>query len=111
MPARTMLRNRLLFFYSIYNPEKTGDVDGILSAYKGRENDVMRVVRAKYLGTLPEDPVEPEFGANDEVVALIRQLAEQWLPNRQQDIDNAMQPLAEGGTVAELLRAVLNVPL
>jgi hypothetical protein len=105
---RSLLRDRLRLFYSVFQPEKLGDVDSILETYRGRENELLRSLRAKYLGSA-DDVGEPEFGQNADVVALIRQLAEKWMPHRSQEVEDAIL-VAESGTISEVLRALMSVP-
>ena len=41
-------RQRLLNFYTVYNPTCVGSVDSILKTYSGREGDLIKVLVAKY---------------------------------------------------------------
>jgi hypothetical protein len=106
---RSHLRDRLRLFYSVYKPAKIGDVDSIVATFRGRENELLRSLRAKYLGVAEaEADVQVKHA---EEMALMVQLAERWMPNRIMEVEAAIQPLAEHGTVAEMLRAMLAVPL
>lgn len=55
-------RDRLVAFYASYNPSCVNSVDAIMATYRGREEDLMKVLVAKYG---PEQPVL-NTGANQQ---------------------------------------------
>ena len=55
--AEDVIRDRLVAFYAVYNPSCVNSVDAILSTYKGREEDLMKVLVAKY-GPEPSSSTE-----------------------------------------------------
>ena len=109
-PARESLRERIRYFYSVFHPEKLCEVDTILQVYHGREESLLRTLRVKYLD-LDDDTPEPQGVPSSDAVALIRQLAEKWIPHRQSDVEAAMQPIIDEGSLLDILRALLSVPL
>lgn len=48
MASDDFWRERLVGFYAVYNPSCVNSVDAILSTYKGREEDLLKVLVAKY---------------------------------------------------------------
>jgi hypothetical protein len=48
MSSESVWRERLVEFYAVYNPSCVNSVDAILSTYKGREDDLLKVLVAKY---------------------------------------------------------------
>ena len=55
LPYRTRIHN----YYAIHDPSKIADIPGILEKYKGREEEVMSALRAKY-GPEP-NPADPRL--------------------------------------------------
>ncbi|ETV90107.1 hypothetical protein H310_15063 [Aphanomyces invadans] len=95
-------RARLERFYSKYNPDKKGEIDGVLDKYKGRESVLFEALVRKY---------GPEPDANEEITFVdamtLRLLAfyEKYNPDKVAEVPNVLAKYA--GKEKQLFEALV----
>lgn len=84
-----MQKERLLAFYSHYDPSKVADVDKLISKYAGKEDALFRALTKKYgPEPQPEQPVDDDGEEEEE--------GEGTAPGREPGSGEAAESMAEG---------------
>jgi hypothetical protein len=106
-PELGTYRDRLVRFYEFYNPEKIADVDRVLEKFEGREEQMLRQLRAKYGDEpMPSQPSSPQNQQQQQRQAAAQPQASTAAP-RHVDPTAAPSVQSSGGASTDTYRARL----